>query len=229
MLCTPLLLWSQTDDPPTLFEVVSLQVKPGMEDQFEAAVKMHNEKFHGEGAHQAQLFYNINGPYAGYQWVMGPTNYAALDSRPADDAHDQDWAKVMDMVESATPPRYWNTDIENSQLTENQDRDKSMVWMYDLRPGKSAQWGELIGKVKAVYEEKRADEDMFVGWNALSNADGEDAVLIFSMENWAELDEQRNFGKEYEEVHGAGSWHAFLNHVSECVKQRVDWMRERID
>ena len=229
MLCAPILLWSQADDMPTLWEVVEIQVKPGMEDQFEAAVKMHNEKFHGEGAHQAALFSNINGPYAGYQWVMGPTNWAALDSRPADDAHDEDWAKVMEYAESVGSPRYWETDVENSQLIMDPANNKSMVWMYDLEPGKGAQWSELVGKVKEVYGETRKDEDFFVAWNALANADGEDAVIIFTMDKWGELDNQRNFGKEYESVHGEGTWHSFLNHINECVKGRVDWMRMRID
>ena len=229
LLCLPTLLWSQSDDMPTLWEVVNIKVKPGMEDQFEAAVKMHNEKFHGEGAHQAQLFSNINGPHAGYQWVMGPTNWGAMDTRPADDAHNEDWAKVMESVESVDPPTYWQTDADLSQLVLDPANNKSIVWMYDLESGKGAQWADLLSKVKEVYAEKRADEDFFVAWNAHANAKGEDAVIIFTMDKWGDLDEQRNFGEEFESVHGAGTWHNFLNHISECVKQRVDWMRTRIE
>ena len=229
ILMAPALLWSQSDDQPTLWEVVNIKVKSGMEDQFEDAVKAHNEKFHGEGAHQAQLQMNINGPYAGYQWIMGPTNWAAMDTRPDGDDHNNDWAKVTEMVESMEPPQYWNTDVENSQLLLDPANNKSIVWMYDLHPGKGSQWSELIGKVKEVYQAKRSDEDFFVGWNQFSNAKGEDAVIIFTMDKWGELDQQRNFGDEYEEVHGKGTWHAFLNHINECVKQRVDWMRMIVD
>ncbi|MDH3651227.1 MAG: hypothetical protein OEQ53_16190 [Saprospiraceae bacterium] len=228
ILLFPLLAYGQSDGP-TLWEVINIQVKQGMESDFEAAVKMHNEKFHPEGSHQAQLFANINGPYAGYQWIMGPTNWAAMDNRPADDAHDDDWAKVQAMIESSEPPQYWNTDTKNSQLLMDPVNDKSVLWMYDLEPGKSAQWGELVGKVKEVYAAKRPDEDFFVGWNQFANADGEDAVLIFTMDKWGDLDQQRNFGDEYEAVHGQGTWHQFLNHVNECVKQRVDWLRMRLD
>ncbi len=228
-LLAPILCWSQDGDTPTLWEVVNIQVKAGMEDDFEAAVKAHNEKFHPEGAHQAQLFFNINGPYAGYQWIMGPTNWAAMDTRPSDDAHDEDWAKVVAMTESITAPRYWSTDMTHSHIVGETTPGKSIIWMYDLERGKGAQWAELLGKVKEVYEKSRADEDFIVVWNEFANADGEDAAIVFTVDNWAELDVQRNFGDEYEEVHGPGTWHSFLNHINECVKQRVDWIRQRID
>ena len=228
IFCIPIFMNAQSDSP-TLWEVINIQVKSGMEKDFEAAVKAHNERFHPEGPHQAQLFSNINGPYAGYQWVMGPTNWEAMDNRPDDEAHDNDWAKVQAMIESAEPPQYWSTDLKNSQLILDPVNNKSVVWMYDLESGKSSQWSDLLGKVKEVYAASRQDEDFFVGWNEFSNAKGEDAVIIFTMDKWGDLDQQRNFGKEYEAVHGEGTWHQFLNHVNECVKQRVDWIRIRID
>ncbi len=200
-----------------------------MDDEFEAAVKAHNEKFHGEGAHAAQLFENINGPVAGYQWIMGPTNWAAMDTRPADDAHDDDWAKVAEMIESAEPPSYWSMDMKNSQALLDPANNKSVIWMYDLVPGKEAQWAELLGKVKKVYASSRQDEDFLVVWNRFANDQGRDAAIIFTMDKWGELDVQRNFGMEYEKVHGEETWHTFLSHVNECVNQRVDWMRQRID
>jgi len=43
------------------------------------------------------------------------------------------------------------------------------------------------------------------------------------------MDRKSNFGKEYEEVHGEGSWHTFLNAFSETVEGRVDWLRERVN
>ncbi len=230
LFCMPVLAWSQAGDTPTLWEVINIKVNPGQEDAFEAAVKAHNAKFHDEGPHQAQLQYIINGPYgAHYQWIMGPTTWSALDNRPADEAHDADWAKVTAMTESAEPPTYWNTDTNRSQLLLDPANNKSMVWMYDLESGKAAQWGELLEKVKEVYAAKRADEDFFVGWNAHSNAKGEDAVIIFTMDKWGDRDNNRYFAGEFEEVHGPGTWLPFFNHINECVKQRVDWMRERIE
>ena len=226
----PILLIGQESDDPSLWEVVNIKVKAGQEEAFEAAVKAHNEKFHGEGPHQAQLFFHINGPDGGkYQWVMGPTNWAALDSRPADDAHNDDWAKVLAMTEYSDSPQYWSTDLANSQLTGNAAKNKSTMWMYDLKRGKEAQWAKLVSTVKQVYAEKLPDEDFFVGWNELSNNEGEDAIIIFTMEKWAERDQQRYFPEIYESVHGKGSWFPFLTHVQDCFHSRVDWFRERID
>jgi hypothetical protein len=78
------MLWGQEEDTPNLYEVVDIKVKKGQEKAFEAAVKSHNEKYHGEdGLYNASLAYNLNGPLGGtYSWIMGPTTYTAMDTRP---------------------------------------------------------------------------------------------------------------------------------------------------
>ena len=226
----PFILQSQ-DPPGTLYEAINITVKAGQEEAFEAAVKAHNATYHPQGAHFADLFYNINGPNGGtYSWIMGPTNWAGMDNRPANDGHDDDWANnVGQYVESISTPQYWNGSQELSHINPDNIGDKSVVWVYDIRQGKGAQFAELLGKVKKVYMEKLPEDSYFFGWNAFANADGQDAVLVFPMNNWAELDEDNNFGALFVDVHGAGSWHSFLSHVEECVNQRVDWIRERID
>ena len=43
------------------------------------------------------------------------------------------------------------------------------------------------------------------------------------------MDHKSKFSKEYEVVHGQGSWHNFLNEFNDTIDGRVDWMREMID
>ena len=228
----PVFLLAQEDNPPTLFEVVRFKVKQGQEKQFEAAVKAHNAKYHGEGMHRARLTFNVNGPYGGmYNWVMGPTNFTALDSRPAEGAHDEDWAKtVTPHVESAMPPTYWSSDASISNTVFNPDNDKALVWVYDLKTGQGARFAELMKKIKKVYEEKRPTESYSVVWNQFAHTKaGMDAAIIWSFDKWAWMDDQRRFSEDYEAVHGKGTWHNFLNEFQDVSKGRVDWLRTRVD
>ena len=229
-LLLPLLMWGQAD-PPSLFEVVHMKVKAGQEKAFEAVVKSHNAQFHGEGAHQASLHYNLNGPFGGmYTWVMGPTNYAGLDNRPAEGAHDADWSKVNEFVETFDSPTYWSVDTKLTKSIDESNNPKRLIWMYDIKKGQSSRWAELVGKVKEVYEKTRPDESFTVVWNEFSDTEkGYDAVILFSMDKWGKLDRQRDFSKEYEQVHGPNTWHNFLNDINDTVKGRIDWMRDRID
>ncbi len=85
-------LWAQEGEkkPTAISETIYILPKAGMASKLEAAVKVHNDKFHPEGAHFAGLRRVDYGAKAGwYVWVMKGT-YASLDSRPADEAHDGD-------------------------------------------------------------------------------------------------------------------------------------------
>lgn len=232
LLCFPLIVFSQEEQLGSLFEVVNIHVKLGQEKEFEAAVKSHNKKFHPEGGdHHARLFYNINGPNGGtYSWILGPTSWTAMDNRPAKGEHDADWAKVVAMVEKFEGSSYWRFSNELSQDIENLSPSKRLIWMYDIKRGQSARWSDLVAKVKEVYEAKRPSEPFWVVWNEFADTrSGMDAVIIFPFEKWSWMDRESNFSKEFEEVHGEGSWYTFMNQFRETVDGRVDWLRERID
>lgn len=66
-----------------MYETTYLKVLPGHSKQFSEAMKAHNERFHGAGPHQASVWYITNGPRSGQMfWVMGPTTFTHMDSRP---------------------------------------------------------------------------------------------------------------------------------------------------
>lgn len=228
LLVLPVFLFAQ-NDAPNMFETTNMKVKRGMEDKFEAAVKAHNEKFHKDSLFEARLGYNVSGPNGGtYTWIMGPTNWSAMDGRPGKGAHDEDWKNVDQYVESYTAPSYWSWSNKLSHMG-TAKTEKRLLWAYNIKSGHGARWAELVGKVKQVYEEKLSDEHFWVVWNDMaSGKDGTDAIIIFAFENWATLDRQRDFGDLFEEVHGNGSWHTFLNSFSDCVEERVDWTRVMI-
>jgi hypothetical protein len=230
LLCFPLALFSQDDNPATVYEVVNISVERGYEDAFEAAVKAHDAKFHAEAPYKAELFYNINGPNAGtYSWIMGPMKYADMENRPGEGNHDDDWDAAMEHAK-AHGPSYWSFDDDLSTTAEGNDNSKRLLWVYDLKSGKGKRWAELVEQVKEVYEKKRPNESFWVVWNEFADTDaGMDAVVLFPFDEWAWMDKQSTFPKEFEEVFGPGSWHHFLNEFSDAVNGRVDWMRVRVD
>lgn len=232
LLCLPLLSPGQDDKTPALYEVVNMEVKTGMEDAFEAAVKAHNQKFHSaDGAYDAALFYNINGPNGGtYAWIMGPTSFTALDNRPGKGAHDEDWKKVTAMVENFHSPTYWSEDSKLSHIVPNDANVKSVVWIYDVKMGHTDKFKELMATVKEVYDKKRPTESMGVYWNEFSDTKaGLDVAIVFPFAKWAWMDREGTFKKQYEELNGEGSMEKFLADFRETINGRVDWMRELID
>lgn len=227
-LVLPFFLFSQEVEKPNLYQVVNITVKDGQDEAFKDAVKSHNAKYHpADGLYHARLAYNLNGPDGGkYSWIMGPTNYTALDDRPGKGAHDDDWKMVSSMVEEFDTPTYWSLDHKSSYLPAETTPAKRLIWMYDIKSGQSARWRELIGKVKEVYEKKKPTETFIVVWNEFNDTKkGYDAAVIFAFDKWAWMDRKSNFSTEYEEVHGKGTWHNFLNEFSETTDGRVDWMR----
>ena len=227
----PLFCFSQTESAPNLYEVMDIKVKRGQEEAFEDAVKSHNALYHkADGLYNARLFYNINGPTGGhYTWVMGPTSYTAMDTRPGEGGHDDDWKNVDAFVESYGVPGYWSLSPKLSNIAEAAT-PKRLIWMYDIKNGQGARWAELVGKIKQVYAEKRPTENFWVVWNDFADTNaGKDAVVIFPFEKWAWMDRQSKFYMDYEAVHGEGTWHHFLNEFNATINGRVDWLREIVD
>lgn len=161
---------------------------------------------------------------------MGPTNWAAMDNRPGEGPHDDSWDDVDQYVESYTPPSYWSFSDKLSHIAREEGYSKRLLWVYDIKSGQGARFAELMGKVKKVYQEKRPDESYWVVWNEFANTkQGWDVAVIFGMDKWAEMDENSAFAPLFEEVHGAGTWHNFLNDFMSTVDGRVDWIRAVVD
>lgn len=231
LLLTPFLLCAQTPSDPGLFEVIYLKVMKGKEKAFEAAVKSHNSVYHNdETPYGAGLMYNINGPYGGqYSWIMGPTTFTAMDDRPGEGAHNDDWENVGQYVESASSPSYWSEAPKLTSEGTSTGNGKSLVWIYDLKQGKSQRWEELVSQVKEVYDKKRPAESMYVYWNEFADTRaGHDVAVVFPFKKWAWLDRASTFAKDYEEVHGKNTWSYFLDEFADCINGRVDVLREAI-
>lgn len=226
----PIMGFAQTETSTPVFEVVNITPKKGQEKAFEEAVKEHNTQFHGEGSHVAFLTFLINGANAGtYNWTMRMPDFAAFETRPEGSLHDQDWEKVAAHIESVNFVEHWTGNSEMAQ-TGTADANKSMVWIYDIKPGQMSRWKELFGKVLKVYKEKLPNRNIGVYMNQFGDTrDGRDVSVLFNFQEWSYLDEDEKFGEKFNEVHGPGSWHTFLNAMAEVTDGRSDYLRLLID
>lgn len=165
-----------------------------------------------------------------YSWVMGPTNFATMDTRPSEGAHDLDWAEVHKFVVSIEPPTYWTFEPDLSHTVAIGTENKDVLWVYDIKSGQTHRFMELVSKMKQVYATKIPNESFRIVWNNFADTKlGYDVAVIFGASKWAMLDNDRDFSKLFEEVHGPNSWHNFLNDLNATTNGRVDWMGEHIE
>ena len=226
------MLCSQATDESELFEVIHIKVKLGQEKAFEEVVKKHNLQYHKEGTpYEAHLYYLVNGPDGGqYAWIMGPTNYSAMDTRPDDDAHEKDWSSVVTYAESISAPIYWRSNPALTYRGTDGASDKSLIYMYDIKVGQYDKFKSLVDQAKEVYATKRPEESLLTFFNDFADTKaGKDAGILFPLKNWGVLDKDPDFPKLFNEVHGKGSYDLFKNGLQECVNGRSDVLRVKIN
>jgi hypothetical protein len=211
--------YSQETAKNVMVETIYIMPVKGKEKEFEKAVKLHNDTFHNKAPHQAGMNLILTGPETGwYVWYMGPTTFTDLDSRPTG-AHDGDWASKIDpLIKKYGSTEYWKYEAESSLAPDGTDGAKySTMWVIDVEQDSMDKMKGLLAKVNAV-NAKKAGETMRVYSSRFNAGDGRDLVMIFDFNKWAELDEDNDFVKRFNEMNGADSFIGFLKDWRSAVK-----------
>ncbi len=197
----------------TVVESVYILPKRGMADEFEKAIKSHNEKFHPEGDHVAGLRRVDYGLKAGwYVWIMGPTTYAALDSRPTkENGHEEDWNKNIDpLVEKYGAVSLWNF---NEKLSFGKDLVMSSkhyeAWAVDLKRGQYYRFKAIAKKLMKTSE--NLGVAFLVFNNPLHTPKSADIGLVWNFDSYEAWSQDIGFMKEFEKLYGKGSWQNMLD------------------
>lgn len=200
-------------------ETMYLLPKRNMDDKLEAGLKAHNDKYHPDGPYRAALRKVDYGNKQGwYVWLMGPTTYDALDSRPDKGAHDEDWTKNVDpYIEEYGSTNLWEYDAENSFGREilNQSGNYD-VWLVDVKSGSNAKFNELVMKFKKTYE-AMGNRAFLVYRSPVHMAGGADVALLASYTSIADWAADWKVKEAYEKLNGAGSWQAMWQTWNETV------------
>ena len=218
----------QTSDekPATVTEQMYVLPKKGMEENFEAAIKAHDLKFHPDGQYRAGLRKVEYGDKSGwYLWVFGPTTYTALDTRPTkENGHNDDWVKTIDpLVETYGETSLWNY---NPDLSYGMDILKKSnyyeVWNVQLKTGQYYRFKAIAEKLKKTYE-SMANTAFIVFDNPLHTIKTGDVGILWSFNTYAEWSNDPGLKKAFEKLFGEGSWQQLLNEWLDIV---VDYNAE---
>lgn len=210
LLVIPIMIQAQ-DDSYTMYETVTLSPDGKDPAKLQAAMKAHNTKFHNNGAHAAAVWIVSSGPNAGKMvWAMGPLKYADLDSRPQGDAHDADWAKVMAHITEVGTVEYWKRDDKLSNVV-GDPRPMLYVRYWEV----NNKYGFLVdGLLKQISSTVKAmdGENPWAVWdNEMRQGNlGRHIATVSGMNNWAEMDDDPQFRKTFNEVHGEDAWIPFI-------------------
>lgn len=209
-----------------------LYIKPDykhMKELGEAMAK-HNKTFHNEGPHKAHVWLINTGPHTGeWCWAMGPLTFTDLDSRPDTKEHTEDWMNnVMPFVEEISDGEYWKQNDKLSHVPEGSFSGKEIFTVYDIKNFQEYRFTELLEKVVRVYNEKNYENYFIVYESQFDGNPSRDVAIAFSFKNWAFFDEDPKFKKDYEEIHGEGSWFKIMEEYRDIVVGSIDELSEYI-
>jgi len=208
-----------------MWETIFLVPKDGEIEAMKKGLSDHNKKFHTSDPYKAYVWEVLTGPHEGqWLWAMGPCTFTDLDNAPAnDDKHNQDWeANVAAHCDKIYETKYWKLDEKVSYRPENDPGDKVLWATLDIKRFEKYRFNALMEKVAKVYNEKKYEHGFSVYNSEFDSGDGQDVVLEWQFGKWAWFDRDTKFKKDYEEVHGEGTWWQFMEEWRDVIESSFD-------
>ena len=228
-ICFTLVTVLAQDGKTVMVERTYLKPKLGMAKKFNEGMTSHNKKYHASGQHSAFVQFIATGKWSGYYaWAMGPTTFSALDNRPADDAHNEDWdSNVLAYTDDMGPTHYWVRDDEQYNSPDGYDGTISRARLYRVKTGKGDRFAELFGNIVRVYKEKNYGRPIGLYWNQFPTSYGPNAATVTGVNNWASYDEDGTFAADFNSIFGAGAFGGWLAEWRDCYEWQ--WQRNGTD
>jgi hypothetical protein len=227
IIVAALFTFGQTDY--MMWEVTYLKPKGDNAELLMTNLAAHVKKFHNSGPRKVSVWYNYTGSHVGeLAWVMGPFTFTDLDTPFADEkGHEADWNKTIEPYVEVTTSDYWRLDDKLSYEPENYNFGGKVIWsVYDLVPFEGYRFKELCKKITEVYKQKSYPHSFQVYWNQFETREGRDVVIEVNFEKWSFLDEDEQFVKDYEEIHGEGSYRLAIEEYRDIVISVEDELSE---
>lgn len=227
-LLTGVFLFGQ--DSYIMYETMYIKPKYNKIKEFNAALAAHNHKFHAEGPRAVAIQRVANGSRAGQLvWVMGPLTFGDLDQRSSDESHLDDWNTVMPYIDELTEVEYWRMDADLSYTPEGWlFTPKIHIRSWELEHGKTGEFLEIMKKIVEVFRTKKYDNSWHVYWNYFQTGNGRDIAGVFGFNKWAFYDEDPVFIRDFEEIHGEGSWADAYEIMTQATVGMTEEIRELI-
>jgi len=220
MLCTA--AFAQTDY--LQYEVLFIKPKSDKVDLFKKGIAAHNKKYHNVAPYKVRMSLLDSGPSAGsYTWVMGPATMTELDKAPGAGEHVMDWEKNVAPYCEVGETMYWRGVKEVAyEPAGSPSLPHSRARVSYVRPGQMDRFKEQMKKVAEVYKQKKysGSFSMATRWGATQNAN---AVTFTNFAKWAFWDEDINFEKDFDEVHGAGAFARFMEELDLSIDRAMTY------
>ncbi len=208
-----------------MLELVYLKPYPGADlEAASKAIAEHNKKFHNKEPYKSSVWSNLTGSMVGtWTWAMYPATFTDYDNRKNMEAHDKDWDKSITPFFEVVANEYWRVDDKLSYYPEDfKEGEKVVFTIFDIRPGDSYRFKAILEKINEVYNEKKYNYNFTVYWNQFENKNGRDVAIEVMFDKWAFMDEDHSMKKDYEEVHGEGSWWKIIEEYRDVVVSADD-------
>lgn len=209
-------LQAQTDYKQ--WETHRFKAKMGHADDFEKGLAAHNKKFHNAAPYKTSIFEIITGPNSGdYELAMGPMTFTQMEGRPAGKEHDEDWAKVMEHVESTGESVYWRADKNIHYAPAGSEAFTALRWRYStVKPDQRDRFEGLLAQVEKVFETKKLGAGFSAYWR-FGASQGPHVCTELSMPGLKYFDREDTWVKDFEEVNGEGSYDRYLEDLNMCI------------
>ncbi len=214
LLFVPLLTAEETKE---YVQYESILITPDYKNITKLSKNMakHNKKYHAKGAYKARVYDVVSGNDIGkFYWVMGPSTFSHLDQRPANKAHNRDWANnIMPYVTKLEYGEYWRF-MKDMQIDNYKDWEKDPLTIWVIRyltvnpkEADSSKIENIFTKIKATVEKQDIAKFWGVMENQLiqGNQNGRHIMGISGLKTWSELDVDWDFKKHFEELYGKDS------------------------
>ncbi len=217
-----------------IWQVIYVKPKLDKLDLFRKSLAAHNKKYHpGTGPYKAAVASVITGPNSGdYIWVMGPITWGKLDGAPGEGEHITDWEKnINPNCESIGETMYWRAvnDVRY-EAPGSATFKKTRMRASCVHPGQMNRFIDQMKKVAEVLKQKKYSGSFSMAIReGMASAPRPNAVTFVDFDKWAFWDND-TFNKDFEEVHGQGSFARFLEQIDLCVdrSQTYDELTESV-
>ncbi len=200
-------------------------------------MRAHNQKYHKEGAHTANVYTISTGPHTGkIVWIMGPLKFADLDTRPAQGGHDEDWRdNIMPNLKKISHGEYWKGDNKLSN-TDMLTGDASAYPIQHVRYWEvNSEHGYSVDHLLEMISKTIKAMDGVNPWGVYDNLFrqgdiGRHLATVGFSKKWAEYDEDPKFKKAFVKTFGEDSWQPFLRGMDHAFDNSWDevwiWNKE---
>lgn len=216
-LCFTFSIMAEEAKTYTQYDTFRFTVDNKSAKKFTKNMRSHIKKYHVKGTLKTKIYNVIYGPNTNELiWVMGPISYSELDSRPDNKKHDDDWEdNINPYITSYKQSEIWR--IMDGLIINNMDKkadspEKYITRYLTVNPDSDSEVLKyLLNQVKSTLEKIGKEKFWAIFDNQLiqGNLNGRHLMGISSMESWAELDEDREFLKNFEALYGKGSLKTF--------------------